>query len=475
MRKLGRKKVKKDRAKAYRELFKLRIKLQNEIRLKEKHKKRYNRVKNAKTEKDPIKASTARIIKKKDEWRALLLHNIITRQIKERYTKTRNHEYKNFISTLICQDNILMRYRLGTYARAVLGISRRSLHATDEQKRKVQVKPTRMKKHFIEFLERDDNSRVKAGKKATITRSKEKKQLRLLNDSLKNLHAKFLIEEKMKMSYSMFCSLKPFWIIKPSEKDRDTCLCKVHENFNFKVERLYKEGQVQSHSAEEVIKQIVCDPESKKCMYRECDICKDKSVELEGEGHDQVSWFVWKNRKVEREKIIAGQKIKTASMMTIKEKESGTVKTLRDELHKEVNRVCQHLFNIKHQYRTLRLLRQELTHEEIIVHIDFSESYNCKYSKEIQSTHFGASQRQISIHTGIAYTGQKSIPFSTVSDNLKHGPLGIWAHLTPILVYLRDTTRTSVIHFISDGPTTQYRCKNNFYLLSQKVFDIGFK
>ena len=319
-----------------------------------------------------------------------------------------------------------MRYRLGTYARAVLGISRRSLHATDEQKRKVSVKQTRMKKHVVEFLERDDNSKVKAGKKATITRMKEKKQLRLLNDSLKNLHAKFLMEEKMKMSYSMFCSLKPFWIVKPLEKDRDTCLCKIHENFNFKVERLYKEGVVHSNNAEEVIKEVVCNPESKKCMYKECDICKDKSIQLEGDGHEQVSWNASKNRKVEREKTNdAGQKTIIASMMTIKEKESGTIKTLRDELNKEVQRVCCHLFNIKHQYKTLRLLRQELRHEEIIVHIDFSENYNCKYSKAIQSTHFGASQRQISIHTGLAYTAHKSIPFSTVSDNLKHGPSGI--------------------------------------------------
>ena len=225
-----------------------------------------------------------------------------------------------------------------------------------------------------------------------------------------------------------------------------------------------------------MIKEVVRNPESKKCMYKECDICKDKSIELEGEGHEQVSWYVWKNRKVEREKTNdAGQKTIIASMMTIKEKESGTIKTLRDELNKEVQRVCRHLFNIKHQYKTLRLLRQELTHEEIVVHIDFSENYNCKYSKAIQSTHFGASQRQISIHTGMAYTADKSIPFSTVSDNLKHGPSGIWAHLEPILRYLKDTTGTSIIHFISDGPTTQYRCKNNFYLLSKKVFDLGFK
>lgn len=31
------------------------------------------------------------------------------------------------------------------------------------------------------------------------------------------------------------------------------------------------------------------------------------------------------------------------------------------------------------------------------------------------------------------------------------------------------------MYFVSDGPTTQYRCKANFYLLSTLLFDWGFK
>jgi hypothetical protein len=35
--------------------------------------------------------------------------------------------------------------------------------------------------------------------------------------------------------------------------------------------------------------------------------------------------------------------------------------------------------------------------------MDFSENNGCKFDKEIQSMHFGVSQRQISLHTGVAY------------------------------------------------------------------------
>ena len=44
----------------------------------------------------------------------------------------------------------------------------------------------------------------------------------------------------------------------------------------------------------------------------------------------------------------------------------------------------------------------------------------------------------------------------------------------PVLEYLRHETGISFVHFISDGPTKQYRNKVNFYLLANKIFDYGF-
>ncbi|WAR03051.1 hypothetical protein MAR_009609 [Mya arenaria] len=97
-----------------------------------------------------------------------------------------------------------------------------------------------------------------------------------------------------------------------------------------------------------------------------------------------------------------------------------------------------------------------MSHEEIMVHIDFSENYNTKYANEIQSVHFGASKQQISLHTGIAYLG----------DDKDFGLFKSWtgSHLS---------TFSPVIHFVNDGPTTQYRNKLNFYLWCIKVFDYG--
>ncbi|XP_070182136.1 uncharacterized protein [Littorina saxatilis] len=114
---------------------------------------------------------------------------------------------------------------------------------------------------------------------------------------------------------------------------------------------------------------------------------------------------------------------------------------------------------------------------ECIVHIDFSGNYVCKMHKEIQAVHFGASQVQITLHTGCYYIAgeQKPVLFCGTSDSLQHDPAAVWAFLGPVLDDLRTThPAVQTIHFFSDGSTTQYRQKMNFYLLSTEIFERGF-
>lgn len=54
---------------------------------------------------------------------------------------------------------------------------------------------------------------------------------------------------------------------------------------------------------------------------------------------------------------------------------------------------------IKHQYAVLKYLRYNLNENEVLLHIDFNENYSLKYSEEIQSFHFGANRRQVTLHT----------------------------------------------------------------------------
>ena len=90
-----------------------------------------------------------------------------------------------------------------------------------------------------EFYLRDDVSRITTGKKQTVTRGKDKKQKRLLSITRKNLYSKYRSENiKTKISLYLFCRLKPFFDVSLTEKDQDTCLCRIYENVSLLATKL---------------------------------------------------------------------------------------------------------------------------------------------------------------------------------------------------------------------------------------------
>ena len=118
-------------------------------------------------------------------------------------------------------------------ANDLLGISRKRIKYNTLRGKTVQLRKKyknaiseRVQEKVKSFLEEDIHSRLLPGKGDTITRKKVKKQKRILSESLKTLHKKFTeTDEDMKVSYAMFCKLKPFWILDPKCGDRDTCTC----------------------------------------------------------------------------------------------------------------------------------------------------------------------------------------------------------------------------------------------------------
>nr|CAI5837128.1 unnamed protein product [Callosobruchus analis] len=99
--------------------------------------------------------------------------------------------------------------------------------------------------------------------------------------------------------------------------------------------------------------------------------------------------------------------------------------------------------------------------------MDFSENYCTKYSQEIHAYHFGGSRLQLSLHTVIIYTKGSTKPYCTVSQNTTHSPAAIWVHLQPIFRSLPPNI--TCVHFVSDGPVTQYRNKTMFYILASRL------
>ena len=168
---------------------------------------------------------------------------------------------------------------------------------------------------------------------------------------------------------------------------------------------------------------------------------------------------------------------------TLNAKSPGKTKSLahfnnfESQFTTDVKQFRKHVFNIHHHYHVQRELRQrcQTTSNECGLHIDFSENYSCGYSSEIQRVHFGASHNQATLHTGILYVDQDTVSFCTISDSRRPDPAAIWSYLSPVFEYIRNNhSEVNTVHFVSDGPTTQYSQNKNFYLFYTQLYKEGF-
>ena len=68
---------------------------------------------------------------------------------------------------------------------------------------------------------------------------------------------------------------------------------------------------------------------------------------------------------------------------------------LEDQVNNLMAKFKRHFFNIIHQFKMYKSLKESLRENEILLHIDFSGNYLCKSNREIQSVHTGAKQTDI--------------------------------------------------------------------------------
>ena len=462
----GRKYVRKDRAKAYRTINVLKIKVTQEKRRSEKLRKRLQRIKNKCTLTPRSKTKKlirgSKIVNPKVK-RTLLFHNVLLVQLKDNVRNGQRNLMKN-----VLLGKIIKKYKFGSTFSAGVGISRHLRKAT-KQKQRIHALVKKVK----DFLERDENSCLGPGKKDCITRKKVKKQKRYLCFTMKHLHQKYLQETREKISYSLFCRMQPFWVVTPVRRSRDTCMCITHENIKLKIDKLKQLKIITLSNVPDLIKLICCDDTSQKCMYRQCADCKDMEI-VTNEFDESEETFVYQWRQTtqtyqKQDSNVVSYKI------TAKEKVVTSKGELVKKFQSDLQNIGRHIYNIYHQHKEFRTLKENLTDKDVCIHKDFSKNFVCGYAAEVQSAHFGGSHRQATLHTGVAYHTGTVHPFCTISDSTCNDPAAIWAHLGPVLLAIRrDKPKIERIHVISDGPTTQYRNRKNMYLFSSCLYQLGF-
>ena len=463
----------------------LKAQLKDEIRLKEKYKKRSQRLtpksKNTDNElkaDDTPRSKTKKLLRcfkarnspKCSVRKTLTYHFALTAQLKscKKYTK-------QFLQGIKHGNSILKKYKCLSRARQEL-----SLHKYNQKTYLKRGTITSRSKKVVEhFFLRNDVSRMLAGKKNTVTRKGIKKQRRVLNDTLHNLFLKFSSENKLlKISFISFYRCKPFYVQRPRDKDRETCSCKLCSNIEFLARSTYDNKLHDTSVVGSLLRQCVCSVESQMCMFGTCKKCRGKNVPLASVDIDhevECNWLSWETVKERRNVKNQGEKVVT---FTKKVTKTGSLRQIKTEFDNLMKAFRKHYFIMCNQFKNYANVKDNLTEKEAMIHIDFAENYVGKYASEIQSAHFGASKSQVVIHTGFFYTGSMDEiqSFGGISDSLNREPSAIWAYLNPILIRIRiDYPLVECIHFFSDGPSTQYKQKKNFYFFTTEVFKHGFK
>lgn len=139
--------------------------------------------------------------------------------------------------------------------------------------------------------------------------------------------------------------------------------------------------------------------------------------------------------------------------------------TLIDKFCQEMPRFKIHIYNIFNQLDHYRALKENLRKTEALIHIEFSENFQCKLSKEIQGMACILVHLKDRLLCILVCTTQKQKTFCAVSDSVQHDPSGIWAFLDPLLDKLLDQhPDVETIHFFSEWAMYPVQTKRNFFL-----------
>ncbi|CAG5075449.1 Protein of unknown function [Cotesia congregata] len=271
-----RKQLRKRRAIQYAKIARLEKKLKEETRKKEKFRKRCQRQTKKVLSSPEAKVSALlknvqvpKIVKKK-----LIFSEVITKQLQNSYTQLNKHcDKKKYYEIL--KPDLLKKYKLLSFSKPFFK------HETHKKSgcKKVSAQLIKVKQNVADFLEKDENSRMCPGKKDFIRSKGTVKQKRLLGDTIKNLHKKFLATVEYKMSLATFCRFRPFWVTWANIKDRNTCQCMIHANMQLMIMKLHENKALPNCNLTKFLSTITCDVSSTKCLTRACEKCQHKMIE----------------------------------------------------------------------------------------------------------------------------------------------------------------------------------------------------
>lgn len=231
----------------------------------------------------------------------LLLGAALESQLKASFDQIDSpREKKQFVNTVVGDGKVFKKCKITKELQRVFTKRLTRGNANNYiKKRELNLLTVQIQDDVKKFLEEDENSRLAPGKKDCKTFKKVKKQKRYINDTMINLHKKFVSSISYSISYSLFCKYRPFYVVYQKLSDRDTCQCKIHTNTEFIVSTLYKNKIISAKTPKEIAEELCCNGTyNVACLLRRCKNCTEKQISFkEFDGNTSLQYFQWAMQK----------------------------------------------------------------------------------------------------------------------------------------------------------------------------------
>lgn len=169
-------------------------------------------------------------------------------------------------------------------------------------------------------------------------------------------------------------------------------------------------------------------------MTRQCSSCPQMPFNLDKRFSDfQITYWTWKS--------IKGADGNYRMRFT---KSVHTAAAFCDNFEFLTKSFMKYEFSNFNQYQSVKAFQANLSQNDAMLTIDWSQNWNVKYAVEPQAMHFGDNRGQISLHTGCAENQKNLKQFATTSDFLNHTPDAIWSHLNPVLTWIKTCFPTAI-------------------------------
>ena len=227
----------------------------------------------------------------------------------------------------------------------------------------------------------------------------------------------------------------------------------------------------------DIVEKYSCSSDDKDCMFDDCTECSSgKLCQLPDSNPDSES-DLDSNSDSDTSCLVSFYHWETPDKHVTKIRISEPFEEATERFKESVVSLKRHIYSKRSQNRHYNHVKESLDHGQILVHVDYAESYKNSQQNEIQSAYFGNST--FSIFTACCYTksldsgGLKKDSIVVVNDSKEHNGAAALTCLKKVVEKAEEINVAKYDKIIvwSDGCSAQFRFRFVFRLLTEDLFD----